>query len=55
MKPQVEVNYKGEQEPIAARKRSQVATPPKIPPLKAVQPLYEPVVARKRSRTLLHI
>ena len=51
---QVTVNYKGDQEPIAACTRSQVAYSPKLLPFKAIQPLYEPVSARTRSRTLAH-
>ena len=52
---QVAFNSRGDQEPIAARTRSQVALPPNISPFKAqIHPIDEPVAARKRSSTGLH-
>ena len=52
---QVEVNSKGGQELIAARTISRVASYPNLPPFNAqIQPIYEPVEARIRPRTVSH-
>ena len=53
-KNQVSANSKGDQEPIAARTRSQIAFPSKLPTFKAIHLLGEIVVARTRSSTLSH-
>ena len=52
-KTQVAANSKGDQEPIATRTRSRI-TSANLPPFKAIQPLSEPVPARKRSNTMSH-
>ena len=48
------VKSKGDQEPIAARTRSRVASSPKLPPLNSINPLDEPVASQTRSITYSH-
>ena len=48
------VNSNGDQEPIAARTRSQIYPSPKFPHFNSIQPLDEPVAERPRSSTLSH-
>ena len=54
-KTQVSANFKGDQEPIATRTRSRIASSANLPPFKAIHPLSEPVTARTRPSTLSHI
>ena len=53
-KTQVSANFKGDQEPIATRTRSRIASSANLPPFKAIHPLSEPVAARTRPSTLSH-